>query len=155
MIEEVYRYKGDYDFSRRSLADDCKVLLKMYSREKLEESDPEDKKICPLSKLGLLRKNEMYFKRIQPDFNRFPEEVLLYFLQGVWEEEDAISMEKLYYDHHGAAKILGLGMSGYQEYLDGLAQKGYIDINRTAGLDMIYKRTEMTRVQAAKKYYGG
>lgn len=155
MEEEVYRYKGDHDFSRRSLADDCNVLLQMYSRGKLDEIDPEDKKICPLSKLGLLRKNGMYFKRMQPDFNRFPEEVLLYFLQGIWGEEYAVSMEELYHGHRGAAKILGLGMSGYQEYLDGLAQRGYIDINRTAGLDMIYKKTEMTRMEVAEKYYGG
>ena len=152
MAEKVCQYKGDTDFSKRSLADDCHVLLQMYSREKLEEIDPEDKKICPLSKLGLLRKNGMSFKRMQPDLNRFSKEVLLYFLQGIWKEEDAVSMERLY---HKAAKILGLGMSGYQEYLDALAQNGYIDINRTAGLDMIYKKTNITRVEAAEKYYGG
>lgn len=152
MAEELYRYSGKNDFSRRSLADDCNVLLQMYSREKFDEVDPEDKKICPLSRLGLLRKNGMYFKRIQPDFNRFSKEVLLYFLQGVWKEDDAISMEELY---HGVVKILGLGMSGYQEYLDGLAQKGYIDINHTAGLDMIYKKTKMTRIEVVEKYYGG
>ena len=152
IAEKVCQYKGHTDFSKRSLSDDCHVLLQMYSREKLEEIDPEDKKICPLSKLGLLRKNGMSFKRMQPDLNRFSKEVLLYFLQGIWKEEDAVSMERLY---HKAAKILGLGMSGYQEYLDALAQNGYIDINRTAGLDMIYKKTNITRVEAAEKYYGG
>lgn len=152
MAEEVCRYKGDADFSRRSLSDDCHVLLQMYGREKLEEVDPEDKKICPLVRLGLLRKNGAVFKRTQPDFNRFPQEVFLYFLQGIWKEEDAVSIEKLY---EKTTKLLGLGMSGYQEYLDGLAQRGYVDINRTAGLDMIYKKTDMTRVEAAEKYYGG
>ena len=152
MAEEVCRYKGDADFSRRSLSDDCHVLLQMYGREKLEEVDPEDKKICPLVRLGLLRKNGAVFKRTQPDFNRFPQEVFLYFLQGIWKDEDAVSIEKLY---EKTTKLLGLGMSGYQEYLDGLAQRGYVDINRTAGLDMIYKKTDMTRVEAAERYYGG
>lgn len=151
--EELCKYIGKNEFSRRSLTDDCRVLLQMYGKEKLKENDPEDKKICPLSRLGILRKGGKYFKRMQPDLNRFSGEVLLYFLQNVWEEKDSVSMESLYHGSHGVVHILGLGISAFQEYLEDLAQKGYVEINRTAGLDMIYKKADITRKGIVKKYY--
>lgn len=150
---ELQKYTGKNDYSRRSLSDDCRVLLQMYSKEKIEENDPEDKKICPLSVLGMIRKNGNSYKRMQPDLNRFSEEVLLYFLQYVWKEKDVFSMEELYQGYHGVLRIFRLGKSAYQEYLDRLATAGYIDVNRTAGLDMIYKKTELTKEQIVKNYY--
>ena len=44
-------------------------------------------------------------------------------------------------------------MSSFQEYLDMLVAKGYIDVNRTAGLDMVYKRHNMTCEEVARMYY--
>jgi hypothetical protein len=39
------------------------------------------------------------------------------------------------------------------DYLDRLRQDGYIQLNRTAGLDMVYFKPELTPVQALEIYY--
>lgn len=39
------------------------------------------------------------------------------------------------------------------EYLDKLEEEGYITLNRTAGLDMIYMENNITLEQIMEKYY--
>ena len=152
MLEQCVKYTGTNEFSVRSLKDDCNVLLQMYSKEKLEINDPEDKKICPLSKLGLLRKSGNFYKRMMPDYSSISSHVLLYLMQGYMEEK-SISMERLYSGNLGVQSVLGMGASMYQEYLEELAQEGYIDINRTAGLDMIYKLKQLTQQEVILDCY--
>lgn len=154
LIKEIGDYTGKEEISRRSVQDDCSVLLHMYTRDNIEGNDPEDKKICPLSKIGILRKYGNVYKKMQPDLGRFPHEVFLYLLQSGWSETNAINMENLYQDKKGVFRLLGLGAGAYQECLELCAREGVIDINRTAGLDMIYKKTDMTKEQVVRLFFG-
>lgn len=152
MTEQLIRYAKTEEFSSRSLKDDCNVLLQMYGKEKLTENDPEDKKISPLSKLGILRKTESVYKRTAPDYSSISCEALLYLLH-TYSKETAISMEKLYTGESGVLPVLGISGSMYQEYLEELAQRGYIDLNRTAGLDMIYRKKQQSREDIVLDFY--
>lgn len=152
LTEQLIKYAGTRDFSERSLKDDCNVLMQMYGREKIPENDPEDKRICPLSRLGILRKNDEKYKRTVPDYNAISSEVLFYLMQEN-KEEKAISMEELYSGELGVQSVLGIGMNMYQEYLEQLAKEGFIDLNRTAGLDMIYKLKYLSKEEIALHYY--
>lgn len=152
MTEQFIKYAKTEEFSSRSLRDDCNVLLQMYGKERLTANDPEDKKISPLSKLGILRKTENIYKRTAPDYCNISSEVLLYLMQG-YSKETAISMEELYSGELGVLPVLGIGVSMYQEYLEELAESGYIDINRTAGLDMIYKIKQQSGEDIALDFY--
>ncbi len=156
--EHLCKYAETDELSERSIKDDCSVILQMYAREYLEKGDPEDKKKCPFTRLGLLRKNGNTYKREKPDLRHFPEEVVLYLLAVMFEGEDAISMEEFYHGTNGVAALLGIGVADYQDCLDELAKKGYLLLNRTAGLDMIYWNKEqyekpLTKEQVMKKYY--
>ena len=62
-------YIGEQAFSEKSMQADCNAILAMYGKEQEGKSDPEDKKICPLSKLGLLHRNGNKYKRLQPDLS--------------------------------------------------------------------------------------
>ena len=150
---ELEKYIATKDFSTRSLKDDCTVLLQMYARETGEEPDPEDKKICPLTVLGILRKSGNYYKRTQPDYNRFSAYVVLYLLESLWQKQDAISMEEFYSEAMGVHATLGIGFSAYQECLETLVKEGYVDMNRTAGLDMIYRLQKKSINEILKGYY--
>lgn len=152
MMEQLVKYAGTEDFSSRSLKDDCSVLLQMYSKEKLTANDPEDKKICPLSKLGILRKNGNLYKRTMPDYSSISSEVLLYLMEG-YSKERAVSMEELYSGELGVRSVLGISSSMFQEFLEELAREGYIDINRTAGLDMIYKLKQLSGKDIVQTFY--
>lgn len=138
MEQELYRYAGEIEFSKRSLRDDCTVLLQMYATEGKQESDPEDKKICPLTRLGLMRKTDNYYQRTEPDLSKMGSYLLCYLLLSCHKEASVISMEEFYHGELGVRKVLGIGISAYQEYLEGMVKRGWIDMNRTAGLDMIY-----------------
>lgn len=152
MLEQLAKYAGTEDFSSRSLKDDCSVLLQMYSKEKLAVNDPEDKKICPLSKLGILKKNGTIYKRTIPDYSSISSAALLYLMEGC-SEESAVSMEELYSGELGAQSVLGMSGSMFQEFLEELAREGYIDINRTAGLDMIYKLKRLSGKDIVEEFY--
>ena len=80
MMQELERYVGEAEFSERSLRDDCTVLLQMYATEGKQDLDPEDKKICPLTRLGLLRKNESGYQRMEPDLSGMGSELLCYLM---------------------------------------------------------------------------
>lgn len=152
LAEQLIKYIGTRDFSERSLRDDCNVLMQMYGRERILENDPEDKRICPLSRLGILRKNDETYKRTAPDYNAISSEVLFYLMQEN-KEEKAISMEEFYSGELGVQSVLGIGMNMYQDYLDQLAKEGFIDLNRTAGLDMIYRLKCLSKEEIALHYY--
>lgn len=152
MMEQFAKYAGTEDYSIRSLKDDCSVLLQMYSKEKLTANDPEDKKICPLSKLGILRKTGNLYKRTMPDYSSISSEILLYFIEG-YSKEKAISMEELYSGELGVQSVLGISGSMFQEFLEELAREGYIDINCTAGLDMIYKLKQLSEKDIVQTFY--
>lgn len=159
--EEVYAfmehalgsYIGEQAFSEKSMQADCNAILAMYGKEQEGKSDPEDKKICPLSKLGLLHRNGNKYKRLQPDLSRFPVEIVWYLMQLCWQEEQSVSIEQFYEGTNGVKKILGLAPSVYQECLDVLQRQECITINRTSGLDMIYKNKSESSQQVAKRFY--
>lgn len=156
--ENLCKYAGTDALSERSVKDDCSVLLQMYAREYLEQNDPEDKKKCPFTRLGLMRKSGHKYKREKPDLRYFSAEVVLYLLAAAFEGEDSINMEEFYRGAKGVAALLGIGVADYQECLDELAKKGYLLLNRTAGLDMIYWNREqypkrLTKEQVMGNYY--
>ena len=68
-------------------------------------------------------------------------------------DEQAISMEEFYSGEVGVQSVLGVGMNLYQEYLEQLAKEGLIDLNRTAGLVMIYKLKFLSKEEIALHYY--
>ena len=106
-----------------------------------------------MSRLGLLHGNKNMYKRLQPDLSRFPIEIIWYLMQLCWYEEKSVSIEDFYEGENGVKKILGLSPAVYQECLDLLEKQDYITINRTSGLDMIYKNADQSSQQVAKAYY--
>lgn len=140
--KELMEYTGQSEFSRRSLHDDITVLLQMYAKEGITATDPEDKKICPFTKLGIMRKQQEKYKKMEADLGEIGKYILWYLLVHLLEGKDSISMEELYTGELGVKSVLGVGRGAYQQNLDGLEQLGVIDVNRTAGLDMIYFKRE-------------
>ena len=146
------KYMGSKEFSIRSLKDDCNVLLQMYVKNE-QEYDPEDKKNCPMTALGLIRKTGSFYKRTQPDYNGFSPYIVLYLLESVWNQTNAVNMEEFYNGVMGVHGTLGIGYSAYQECLEALVGMGYIDMNRTAGLDMIYRLNKKPVKDILVRYY--
>lgn len=165
MRQAMNLYYGEGRYSERSLEADSTVLLNMYIRQKGIKDDPEEKSVSPFSVLGLLQAEQKKYRRQQPDWNRLSPLIVLInilFYQRDREKKRVISeqgrigisMEDLLYRENGPGKLLHLSRTAFYFYLDELSAGEYLDINRTAGLDMVYLKAEYLDIlQIAQDYY--
>lgn len=141
--------------SERSLRDDVNVLLSMYVKEHGKDYDPEEKKFSPFAKLELVKRDgDKYFKN-QPDADKLQDYVVLYGLQKYfrYKNSDSAGIEELLNNPLSPGRILNLKRVAFNEYIDSLAAKNYLTVNRTAGLDMVYIKTAKEPEEIVKNYY--
>lgn len=142
---------ADKNFPDKSLSDDIDVLLNMYSREKKDE-DPEDKNVCPLVELGLIKKEGNRYVRQQPDLRKFSDYIILYELAILLYGKKSIGIDKI---AELAKHIYQLNRVTVNNILDRLDTAGYIRVDRTAGLDLIYPDEMITPDEVIEEYYKG
>lgn len=132
--KELIAYAGTDSFPDGSLKDDIDVLLNMYSKYNVED-DPEDKNRSPLASLGLLKKEKDIYYKQQPDMRKFNEKVVLYEISILLNGKESISIDDIY---DITKKLYYLSRVSLNVILDKLDNMGYIKVDRTAGLDIIY-----------------
>lgn len=145
----------DKKVPERSVRDDVSVLLHMYTKEKIENYDPEEKKISPFSRLGILKRSGNRYRKIQPTEEEVHPLVVLYAMQKYFLriKKDAAGIDELLQAPLSPGKILNLKRVALNEYIDRLAQQEYLIVNRTAGLDMVYMKTMLLPEQIVAEYY--
>ena len=74
-------------------------------------------------------------------------------LKNKLDGKDSVSINDLLTGENSAGKLLNLTRPRLNEYLDQLRARGYITINRTAGLDMVYFDKNITAKQVLIDYY--
>lgn len=146
----------EYSISSRSLSDDCNCILKTYFAEKTDFKNPEDNMICPFSDLGLIKKvnvrgKEEVIYKTMPDKNKLDRLIVLYVIMDNLGEETSTSIKNLIEDENNIGKIFNLDKNSINNYIDTLADEGYLRVNRTAGLNTIYP-TDLA-VDILNKYY--
>ena len=147
--KELISYAETDSFPESSLKDDIDVLLNMYSKD-TKNDDPEDKNKCPLASLKLIKKEGDVYYRQQPDMRHFRDEIILYELGNIFEEESSIGID---YVAELAANIYHLSRVAINTLLDRLDNAGYITVNRTAGLDEIYPNKKISVKKIIEDYY--
>ncbi len=149
---------GQESLSERSLRDDCEAVLQMYARKHLKDTDPEEKKNSPFYRLGLLREQDGVYRREQPDLTGIDARLVLYLMQGVMEqgkEYRQASVDRLLRAECSPGRVLQLRRSFLIQYLEELSEKGYLALNRTAGLDMVYQTRQITEREILQDYFEG
>ncbi len=149
---EITKYASGVTFSDNSVKNDLDVLLNMYSKSKTM-TDPEDKGISPFAQLNLVKNTDGRYTKIHPDKKRISEWVVLYELAVMLEGKDFISIEEAIDGENGLSRIYQLTSISANEMFDKLEALDYIRINRTAGLDVIYKAKDITPMEAMEEYY--
>lgn len=156
-----YCENNDIEVSEKAISNDLSVLLSMYSKDDTKE-DPEDNISCPLAQLGLiLHKSNHLYERITPALNKIHEYIILYAilrLIEISEENDGeiknhISIDRLEEGSMSLTNVFGISRVVIAEYLDRLASQGWIRIEKTAGLNMIYLERNVTSLEIANRYY--
>lgn len=151
----ITEYTGEQEPSERSVRDDCAAILSMYSRGGEQNDDPEDKKNSPFEELGLLVKTGHKYLKKRPMIDRIAPLVVLYIFLNRLNTEKSLQIDTLTDDENMPGKILNLNRIAVNEFLDILQNNGYIIVNRTAGLDIVYpgRCQGMTKEDIVKIYY--
>lgn len=149
---EIAKYATGITFSDNSVKNDLDVLLNMYSKSRVI-NDPEDKNISPFAQLNLVKNTDGRFTKMHPDKKLINEWVVLFELALMLEDREFISIEDAIDGENGLSKIYQLTSISANEMLDRLEALELIRINRTAGLDVIYKIKNITALEAMEEYY--
>lgn len=153
MLKKVKELEDIGDFSEKSVENDCEALLRMYVKKSDRESDPEEKNISPFGKFELLKQKGKYYWKNQPALHMLPAEIVWYLLGDCVSEENSVSIDDLLVIPESPGNILNLKRTGLVEKLEELEAKGYIAMNRTAGLDMVYLVEKKTGAEIVETYF--
>ena len=148
----IAKYAVGVSFSDKSVKNDLDVLLNMYSKTR-ELVDPEDKSISPFAQLNLVKNIDGRYSKIHPNDKDINEWVVLYELADLLKDREFISIEDAIEGEKGLSKIYQLTSVSANGYLDRLEALEYLRITRTAGLDVIYKATDLSALDIVEKYY--
>lgn len=152
LLREVTKYANGMSFSEKSVRNDLDVLLNMYSKEKTI-TDPEEKNQSPFAQLNLVKNVGGRYSKNHPDSRTISEWVVLFELSHILEGKDFVSIEETIDGEKGLAKIYQLTTIAANELLDRIEALDFIRINRTAGLDVIYKNGELEAGKIVADYY--
>lgn len=146
----------EYSISSRSLSDDCNCILKTYFAEKNDFNNPEDNMISPFTDLGLIKKinidgKEEVIYKTMPDKNKLDRLIVLYVIIDNLGKASSTTIKNLIEDENNIGRVFNLDKNSINNYIDTLADEGYLRVNRTAGLNTIYP-TDLA-VDILKKYY--
>ena len=152
LYREISQYVMGQPFSENSLKNDVDVLLNMYSKNKMN-SDPEDKSQSPFANLGLVKNTENLYSQTSPKRRDIDEWVVLYELAEMMRDKNEISIERVLNGTCGISHIYQVKPVLANELLDRLDAAEYIRVDRTAGLDMIYRTKAFTTKSVMADYY--
>ena len=139
LSREISKYVNGAAFSENSLKSDIDILLNMYGKTSVKGMDPEEKINSPLSQLGLIRSSYDTFIKGQPDRRKISMWNVLYELTYIMQGQESVSIDDIAVGNNSISSIYQISRVLINELLDELDAKGYIHVNRTAGLDIVYK----------------
>lgn len=154
MFREIKAYSKQ-EIPRSSVAADVTAIINMYSREKDVDYDPEEKKVSPFSELSLLKRSGSVFRKYMPSEEQLPRLAVLYLIERYFYggKTDSVSIDTLLRGAELPGRIYNLSRVSLNSYLDKLSADGYIAVNRTAGLDMVYLQDKISPDKVIEKYY--
>ncbi len=143
----------NFEYNEKILLDEVNMIIKTYVVDDLNDN-PENNFNCPLSDLELIKKvGKDNYERIKPSYRKLDYLVVYYLLLKVMEDKEYISIDDLIKIDNGPSKLLNLDKNSINDYLDDMKKNELININRTAGLNMIYLRGKRNLEEIMKEYF--
>lgn len=157
-------------FSESSFEDDCTSVIKMYTKEndapyavdrgmaKTSAQHPEESLTCPLVDLGLLQRSSKVkgaYMKTSPSRTELDKLAVLYVIMDnlVSANKTSVSVDDLQKAPNNIGRVFNMDRVMINEYLDQLRISGYLMLNRTAGLDMVYVDSIIPPSEIMKEYY--
>lgn len=154
-LSEFLHTEYDYDGSEKMLGDEFDCIIKTYC-SKGKDVSPEDINECPLTDLHLLEMSDNKdYKKHTPDRDAIHPLIIL----AVISEQAYISASRevlitdLLNKECNIGKIFNLDRATCFYYLEKLQKSGYLEIVRTAGLDVIQLKQQYDFYDIVESYY--
>lgn len=154
-VELKKQMEENTSYSESLFADDCSSILKMYLNE-TEPEEPEESLSCPLAELGLLQRNlnKKNYIKAAPSREALDKMAVFYvIINNLVEDKTSVSIDDLLYGANNIGRVFNLNRVLINEYLDQLRVSGYLTLNRTAGLDMVYIDRQISPREILLDYY--
>ena len=138
-----------------SIASDFDCIKNTYSNDKKDKVDFEDNKECPLIELGLLQlidPKKKTYKKSQIR-NSIPLFILLAVIAAENKGESEIKIQNLLTKPNSIGMIFNLDSISLADYLDKMHERGYLQVIRTAGLDIVKFEDMRTCEEYLLEYY--
>jgi len=145
--------------SEGSLKKDFDCIIGTYCPSKNSVANPEDNIVCPLQELGIIEQvdaKKRIYRFTRKNISEMPIELFHYALADYIREnklEKDISLDTLLSSPKALGKVFTLGLADLIEVLGKLEEKGYIRVNRTAGLNHISVLFEQSPEEILEDYY--
>ena len=156
LVDECNKIYDKGNSLYNSIDSDCGVLLKMYTSSEETVIDPEENLTSPFSELGLIARGSerSSYMKVRPLYSKLDRLAVLYVMTtNLPKDKISVDIDTLLTQDNNVGKIFNLDRSMINEYLDRLRQEGFIELNRTAGLDMVYISKKLSPAEILEIYY--
>lgn len=141
-----------------SFEKDFDCIRRTYISRLSGDEDPESNMDSPLSELGLLSQSSKgEVKKTSPLKNNIPSEILFSLILkmrgNVNESKNEIKLSSLLNEKCSPGKIFNMNSILLMNLLSELENKDYLQVVRTAGLDVVRIKKQMTFEESVTKYY--
>lgn len=153
------KMNGNSEPPIRSLDDDFNCIINTYMpRYKTAPSkdEPESNMDCPLSELGLIdyhNKKEKTYKKSIPAAHTIDPLVAVAAIIDNADERREIPLSEIQNKEGNLGKIFNLDTITLLTVLNAAERAGYIEVVRTAGLDLLHITTDMSFLDCVRQYY--
>lgn len=143
-------------FSQSLFIDDCNSVLKMYADSNSECLDPEENQYSPFISLGLLKRTSTTqdYSKYAPKFGNIDKLAILYVMMSKMEDsKHSVNSQDLLNQDNNIGHVFNLTRPIINEYLDQLKNAGFIELNRTGNIDVVYVKKSLTQESVLRTYY--
>lgn len=151
-LHNLYLSDG-FDVKNEYIDDDLGVFLKSYLNEEVIQN-PEDNYVCPLSNLKLLKKRADKIEKTRPVFSTLSYLIVYYALAELYKFKP-FNIEDSFDEPTSPYKIFNLDKNMYLQYLEEMKKNKLIEINKTAGLNVVYFKKKKKLEEVFEDYFGG
>ncbi len=150
---------SDTDYALRSLNDDFQCIISTYLpryKSSPGKISPENNIDCPFGELGLvdiLNKRKKTYKKSIPVSDTLNPYVVLAVIMDNAEGRTEINLNELLTTPCNIGKVFNLDSITMLDVLYRIEGLGLIKINRTAGLDVITLKTQMSFLECVEQFY--
>lgn len=148
----IFKDEGFENVNENSIQKDISVLISSYIEDDDRDRTPEQNITCPLSQLRLFRKTKEGIEKATPPLAMLDYRLLYICLRIRYGNDGQFNIDDSLHEEMSPALVFNLGRSALLSYLLEMKKYNLVDLNRTAGLDVVYFRNSFSDEELFSAY---